>query len=45
VAAADLLVRSGADVRLACTDRHGFSLLHLAAFSGNPDMIDFVLSL
>ena len=38
-----LLVRFGANVKL--TTREGFSVLHIAAFSGQSDMLTFVMGL
>ena len=40
---AKLLIQFGADHRL--TNRDGFSPLHLASFSGNPQLINFVINL
>lgn len=40
---AQVLVRHGASARLA--NRCGFTLMHLAAFSGNPKMLAYVSSL
>lgn len=36
-----LLVRYGADIKLRT--REGWSLIHIASFSGSPDMVSFVL--
>ena len=36
-----LLVRFGANMRL--TTREGFSILHIAAFSGHSDLLTFVM--
>ena len=38
-----LLVQYGANVKL--TNRSGFSLLHLAAFCGNPSLLSYVTKL
>ena len=40
---AKVLVRFGANWRLASKD--GFSLLHIAAFSGNSELLNYVMSL
>jgi ankyrin repeat protein len=41
-AAAKLLVRYGADVRL--TSRDGWSPLHMASFAGNTELLLYLLS-